>query len=639
MRFLLILVLSLVSTVSWAQKSAPRSLSGPGLRDIAIMYQDGDISGGSSSSLKVGPIAASNQGYGVNHLVTRISGSPFGTMPGIVLSNPTTQEEALTKSKRWMVDNANSFAARYGQWLSQQGLSMGLYHFSQKVNIQTDAGVQPRAISFTMAVDSRGRPSYGVPKLVNPNPLILDVTYIPLRAADSLPSNWQFPGAGTLRYRLLDKRFEPITNWSTINVNGAFDAPAGESAAAVACLMDRVAAACSAPTDVKTLMGQLGADMTLVTYVNQMEPVYDDSNPDQQVAKVAISVESREWSCTDYKNKGAFGFLLALSTERYFGRLSAEKLSYENIGQWTSYGISPTESYQKSVAVSVLGTQHPDPYVINPLPGSNDLLNRFDPQLKGLFSYVAPVVFNGGNADDIVFTPSDGNWRATKLSTNESSGTSTYYLGTQSTATQWTASGKYTGSFTFNVPNLELLQAFRVKFLHYDDHLRVTVNGTQVYIGPYGGSMLEYVTGVTHPVCIWQGNRWACGNYSTGVNPTFVPVAYYSNCSFDDYSGSGYYCSNSPCGIGMVQYSPTGSCRGADTGNYDVSTNIDLRPYLRQGSNVIQMELVVGYRGEAYMHVEAQGCANSMSLTLTPVTPPPSQIVRDQLTDYLNKMQ
>jgi hypothetical protein len=639
----LIFFLSLVATFASAQPVSSRNLSGPGKQDIAIMYQEGHASGGSSASIKVGPIAASNRGYGVNHLVTRFSGSPFGTMPGIVVSDPTSQENALAAAKRWMGDNANSFARRYGQWLNEQGISQGLYHFSQPVNISTEAGIQRRALSFTMTVDNKGRPTYGVPKLVNPNPLILDAQYIPLRAGDGLPSNWKFPEAGYIKYRLLDKRFEPITNWVSVNVGGAFDAPAGGSEAAVACLMDRVAASCSAPTDIRTIMGHTGADSAIVTYVNQMEPVYDDSNPDEQVAKAAVSVDSREWNCKTYDNKGSFGFVLELSTERYFARLSAESLSYEKIGQWTSYGISPTEPYEKSIDVRLLGNQHPDPYVINPLPDSTELIRWLDPKSRSLFTYVAPVIFNGGNADDIVFTPSSGSWRATKMSTDPASGTSTYYLGTYNTNTQWTDSGKYTGSFTFNVGSVDMLQGFFLRFVHYDDHLRITVNGQQVFIGPYGGSMLEYITGSSHAHCVYASGRWGCGSYSidpkTG-NSTFIPSVYYNNCSaYGSEVSSGYMCWNGPCSPETVQYSPSGSCRGADAGDYDASPNIDLKPYLRQGSNTIQFELVVGYRGEAYAYVEAKGCGNSFALDLTAPVAPSRDGIQQQLNDIVNKLK
>ncbi|MCG8013183.1 MAG: hypothetical protein JAY64_15990, partial [Candidatus Thiodiazotropha weberae] len=117
----------------------------------------------------------------------------------------------------------------------------------------------------------------------------------------------------------------------------------------------------------------------------------------------------------------------------------------------------------------------------------------------------------------------------------------------------------YDRSTSFTIEDIDKVAEFTLIQTGFDDWIRITVNGTVVRVGPYGGDRLEVV------------NRELFSGYTYQV----------------------------------VQYNAT------QTGNCELSTswnqslNIDIKPYLRTGSNTIDMRVIVAGGGEGWMKFRA----------------------------------
>lgn len=115
-------------------------------------------------------------------------------------------------------------------------------------------------------------------------------------------------------------------------------------------------------------------------------------------------------------------------------------------------------------------------------------------------------------------------------------------------------------STAFLIEDIDKIQEFTLIEAGFDDWIRITVNGALVYVGPYGGDRLE----------------------------------------IDVYD---------PLGIGLlferVQYGPSdyGACELRT--NWHQTLDIDIKPYLRTGLNIIDMRVIVAGAGEGWMRFKA----------------------------------
>ena len=125
----------------------------------------------------------------------------------------------------------------------------------------------------------------------------------------------------------------------------------------------------------------------------------------------------------------------------------------------------------------------------------------------------------------------------------------------------------------FNINNVSTVTQFMLANVWYDDYLMVQVNGAVVFNGPYGGSSLSLVPktcGRDHDPC----NRVDVGD-----------------------------------GQGAVHAPELGN-------SWSGSPNIDLRPYLMNGNNVITTSTVVGGAGESAIQIQARMmCPGSCTYT------------------------
>lgn len=107
---------------------------------------------------------------------------------------------------------------------------------------------------------------------------------------------------------------------------------------------------------------------------------------------------------------------------------------------------------------------------------------------------------------------------------------------------------------SFHITKLDLLSVFKVKRLKFDDYIEMKLNGHIIYVGPDGG---EYVRVEQHD----------------GKNMVFNGN-YHSECE-----------------------------RAIDQ---DQTVQIDLKPYLKEGENVLEIKLIVGGAGEMWLEIDAK---------------------------------
>ena len=117
----------------------------------------------------------------------------------------------------------------------------------------------------------------------------------------------------------------------------------------------------------------------------------------------------------------------------------------------------------------------------------------------------------------------------------------------------------YDRSTTFTIEDIDKVAEFTLIQAGFDDWIRITVNGTVVRVGPYGGDRLEVVD-----VELWQGFTYK-----------------------------------------RVQYGETqlGNCELSTSWNQTL--NIDIKPYLQTGENTIDMRVIVAGGGEGWMKFRA----------------------------------
>lgn len=664
----LILVLSAAcfAVPASAQTSMSRPLTAPVNRDLATANQDTALAGDMVINISVAPLTVSGNGFGLSKLATKVSGSPFGMMPRINVANPTTQDAALTAAKDWVSGGIGTFRVAYSNWMRSRGLSMGFYNYTQEIMVETEEGPKKKAIAFNATFDISGRPTYGDPKIVDPNPTIVEATYTPLRAAQGLPTSWQYPDAGKIRWRLLNKKYEPLTGWRLEDTGGAFDLSdtTADASAAAACLIDRKHPGCSGPTDVRKLMDSTGAMLAIVNYIHTLQPVYEGE--DDQSPKAAISVDERTWNCSTYRNKGSFGFVLSLQADQYVAEYAAGPLPFQLVQQYGGQGISPTEPYEKEVPVAELAGQHPANFILNPLPDETGLLKVTDPSIASKLIYVSPVASTGGDGllNEASFA---GDMEVREIGGGDA--IKEYYVGT--VADNYWQTGVYDRTVTFNVTDPQTTEKFHIVGTGFDDHLMVAINGTVVYIGANGGNMLEYMgAGTPESACTPQGSDWSCTGPTTYVQPHTlvgeVEVCPSHLVRYNGPQGNGCYqkgtktyayCAasadwdgNAPawsctqgCAPNLVQHIQ--GARGTGTGclnleratNWSFTPNIDLRPYLTSGQNELHLRTIVGVAGEGWIKVQTAMCGASLGLDRD-IAPVPNGAGEQGVTDTVENL-
>lgn len=648
-----------------AQSVKSRPLTAPVHKTVAYFAQEVSATGYVNATLRVGPLASSSVGFGVEKLTTKTE-FPVVAPASLVLNNPTTQNAALAAAGNWVKNEIPSFKQRAGAWLDQSGLGTGVYTFNQEVMIATTTGVKKKAVAFSMTVDKNGRALYGSPKIVDSDPTIIEAIYAPLRALEGLPAGWKYPDAGKIKWRVLNKKYEPLTDWQFVETNGAFDEnTAGEvedpANGQVRCLMDLGYPGCSGPKDIRTIMADTGSSFAIVDYVRKMEPDYAPAGDGESfVAKAAISVDERVWDCTNYKNKGYYGLVLNMRSERYTAQSSVELTPFSLVQEFNMKTLSPTEAYDKSVPVSQV-TGNPADYVIAPYPEDNSLWSTANAELMKNFVYIAPVVAKGSDGK-LTGTSFAGDMRVEEISSTGGN-TREYYIGTL--GDNYWGSGNYDRNVYFNVQSPQELEEIAITQQGFDDWLMIAINGQVLYIGPYGGNMLEPTgLGVAESNCTGSAGAYSCTSqmprtFGDATPPsghgTCTPasnlegdywncVRSYGYCS-SLYGDGGYTCSDSPCPANSVQYLSNSAkwgdgCRARELAtSWNTSKYLDLKPYLQNGQNHVFMRVIVQGAGEGWFKLRTKTCGAAFNLeNKEPPVPPAGASKAGVETSLANQM-
>jgi len=119
----------------------------------------------------------------------------------------------------------------------------------------------------------------------------------------------------------------------------------------------------------------------------------------------------------------------------------------------------------------------------------------------------------------------------------------------------------------------------------FDDYLELKLNGHTFYVGPDGGNYVEVKTReIEKERTIAQGpfwNRW-------------FKIEKYKESITEVFNGHEY----KPCERNT---------------NWNQEVDVDLKPYLKDGENILQMKIIVSGNGEGWLKISAkqQCCANN----------------------------
>ncbi len=124
-------------------------------------------------------------------------------------------------------------------------------------------------------------------------------------------------------------------------------------------------------------------------------------------------------------------------------------------------------------------------------------------------------------------------------------------------------------SFVFNVENKDFISSFKMVYTSFDDYLQLKLNGHTFYVGPDGGSGVEVVAR--------QRRNWR--------------RIYHENVV---YNGN----QDRPCERGQ---------------HWNIDKEIELKEYLKEGSNVLDMRVIVSGEGKGFLRLKVKRicCGNN----------------------------
>lgn len=136
-------------------------------------------------------------------------------------------------------------------------------------------------------------------------------------------------------------------------------------------------------------------------------------------------------------------------------------------------------------------------------------------------------------------------------------------------------------TIVFSISQVGLVSSFHLKHVKFDDYIQLKLNGHIFYVGPDGGAYVEVKTrNVKKQRNGRRGRMRITETYTERVTEVF--------------NGHKYE-----------------RCERGESFNREV--DIDLRPYLLEGKNTLQMRIIVSGAGEGWIKIKAreQCCANN----------------------------
>jgi hypothetical protein len=240
--------------------------------------------------------------------------------------NPLDQATLLSNANYVFSAAAPILGAQLTTYMNKYGIGTGILNYTQQVYVKNNTN--PFYLTFQEAVDSSGRPRYGAAQLIPTKPAYDYGIYTAKAVAQTLPSSFAYPNAGTVQYQSVDQQMNPLSAMSTVNVNGAFDAPVASPTATtypagckvdsstglvgcdpdygLKCLINHASdPQCPATpingfTDFIGVINANGASGGYLDYVRSLTPVYTQSTDASgnlvQTAQVSVSVDTRTWT-------------------------------------------------------------------------------------------------------------------------------------------------------------------------------------------------------------------------------------------------------------------------------------------------------------------------------------------------------
>lgn len=145
----------------------------------------------------------------------------------------------------------------------------------------------------------------------------------------------------------------------------------------------------------------------------------------------------------------------------------------------------------------------------------------------------------------------------------------------------------YNNVVNFNIANISLVTIFKLVHVKFDDYLELKLNGNIFYVGPDGGDYLEVKnreielknTRTIKEIAPLQEvnakNIQRKEGYATKIKVTEVFNGYeYKSCERNT--------------------------------NWNQEVDVDLKPYLKSGENILEMKLLVSGGGDGWLKIEAK---------------------------------
>jgi hypothetical protein len=240
-------------------------------------------------------------------------------------------------------------------------------------------------------------------------------------------------------------------------------------------------------------------------------------------------------------------------------------------------------------------------------------------------SYLAPLKIESGQFEGFISSAD-----VSVVTTINAGAVKEYLIGTVSN--NYWGNGTYDRNVYFQVNDVEAIQEAAITEVGFDDWLLIAINGTTIYIGPYGGNTLSLADGFRYgdSSCDTprQGGtvRWTCYglvvdtvHWDGGTTYKRVFSGSFDSC-VSVFEGHGdsvervWICSNSTCPADTVQYKSGATTLWHGCGpvelktEWRISTYLDIRPYLKEGQNHLFSRTIVGGKGEMWYRLRVRGC-------------------------------
>ena len=494
------------------------------------------------------------------------------SVPSQVYGNGALTQDGIVTSAKVLLSNtrANSVAAAMKSFMASNDVQAATFIYQQQVRPQNSD--RDLKLQWQVTVTDSGRVLYSTPKVTDADPTIVYLTYTSSAVSSGLPPSWAYTGGGRISWQLRRPDGTATTNWVHIETNGAYNEPADGSNPdlPIFCLASAASSSVcpSGYTDALTLMSQTSSTSAVIDYVRQVQPVYSESvvaGAIEYIPSISVSFDSRVLNrvgCNAgmYRNTGRIGYTLKTLVDRY--SLTDSKPTPTRVNQFTGTALSPTQNFDlsKEVAWNAAALTN---QVINPLDSTAQLVDVSS--IPGV-QYLAGIqaTSNLTNANNLTLQTTQSDMATSWVPGG--AGNYNLYLGTFAD-NYWRGYGAiYDRSLTFNLTDKSIRTRFTLAQANFDDWLWVKINGSTVYVGPYGGDRLAIVT------------------------------EYYGDSEGNSYS------------YDRVQYCD--SCFGWPelSRNWSTAPNVDMRPYLVSGQNTIWMRTIVAGAGEGAIRIDATSC-------------------------------